>query len=305
MFTRLLLLIGGLTAGLNSIAQTTPQLSQYPSPMQESVRRHTRISFDTAKGITITLNSLLPKPVYIYVPRRLEHSGHADLLIHFHGNTGIAAYAAEQYKGDLIAVTVNLGTGSGVYAAPFKNDSLLQELETAVWDSVARKLGKRLRKGNLILSGFSAGYGAVRSILSSTVYFNQVHAVLLLDGLHTSYIPDRKVLAEGGSIDSANLDPFLNFARKALDPSTGKKFLFTHSEIFPGTFASTTETATYLLSKLRLKALPILKWGPGGMQQISEAGQGNSRILGFAGNTAPDHIDHLNGLYFFLNRLQK
>ena len=33
-----------------------------------------------------------------------------------------------------------------------------------------------------------------------------------------------------------------------------KRMLVTHSEIFPGTFASTTETADYLLDKLGLKA---------------------------------------------------
>ncbi|ANH84144.1 hypothetical protein A8C56_22435 [Niabella ginsenosidivorans] len=305
MYTRLLLLIAGLIAVIDSNAQTTPLLSQYPSPMEESVRRHERVVFDTAKGISFTLNNLLPKPVQVYLPQHLKHSGSAGLLIHFHGNAGIVAYAAEKYKGDLIAVTVNLGTGSGVYAVAFKNDSLLQKLEKAVWDAVARKLGKPLQKGRLILSGFSAGYGAVRSILSSPVYFNRVAAVLLLDGLHTSYIPERKVLAEGGALDTAGLEPFLNFAREAMNPSTGKKFLFTHSEIFPGTFASTTETAAYLLNRLQVKATPVLKWGPGGMQQISEAGKGNFKVFGFAGNSAPDHIDHFSGLYYFLNRLQK
>ena len=75
-----------------------------------------------------------------------------------------------------------------------------------------------------------------------------------------------------------------------------KQLVITHSEIFPGTFASTTQTTDYLIASLGLKRQPVLKWGPGGMQQLSEARAGKLRILGFAGNTAPDHIDHFHGL---------
>jgi hypothetical protein len=40
------------------------------------------------------------------------------------------------------------------------------------------------------------------------------------------------------------------------------------------------------------------------MQQLSEVKNGNFQILGFAGNTAPDHIDHFHGLFYFLENLK-
>ncbi|MCH5715435.1 hypothetical protein [Niabella hibiscisoli] len=104
-------------------------------------------------------------------------------------------------------------------------------------------------------------------------------------------------------IDSVSLEPFIQFGREATHKSSGKKFLFTHSEIFPGTFSSTTETADYLLRVLAIKTNAVLKQGPLGMQQISEASKGHFSILGFAGNTAPDHIDHFHALYYFLRKL--
>ena len=76
--------------------------------------------------------------------------------------------------------------------------------------------------------------------------------------------------------------------------------LITHSEIFPGTYASTTETADYLIKTLDLKRKPVLKWGPVGMQTLSETRFKGFTILGFAGNTAPDHVDHYHGLPRFL-----
>jgi hypothetical protein len=47
--------------------------------------------------------------------------------------------------------------------------------------------------------------------------------------------------------------------------------MVTHSEIFPGMYASTTETADYLLSQLGIPRRAVLKWGPRGLQQLGEA----------------------------------
>ena len=153
----------------------------------------------------------------------------------------------------------------------------------------------------MIVSAFSAGYGGVRALLSEERTAETIDAVILLDGLHTSYVPERTVLAEGGALDTTKLLPFLRFARRAAAGQAG--LLITHSEIFPGTFASTTETTDWLISALGLTRTPVLAWGPGGMQQISEVRRGRLTILGFAGNTGPDHIDHLHGLGEFLIRL--
>ncbi|MCB9211836.1 MAG: hypothetical protein H6609_20935, partial [Ignavibacteriales bacterium] len=120
----------------------------------------------------------------------------------------------------------------------------------------------------------------------------------LLDGLHTDYIPERKTLAEGGKLNSNKLQDFLKFAEYAVEGK--KRLLITHSEIFPGTYASTTETADWLLAKLSLSKQPVIKLGPVGMQQLSELSLNGLTILGFAGNSAPDHVDHYHGLPEFL-----
>ena len=70
----------------------------------------------------------------------------------------------------------------------------------------------------------------------------------------------------------------------------------THSEVFPGTFASTTETADVILRELGLRRRRVLRDGPIGLQQLSEARRGRFRLAGFAGNSAPDPMDHLYAL---------
>jgi hypothetical protein len=162
-------------------------------------------------------------------------------------------------------------------------------------------MGKPARVGRITLVGFSAGHGAVRAILREPRHFARVDAVLLLDGMHTSYVPEGRVLAEGGTLDTTNLAAFAEFARAAVRGE--KRFVVTHSEIFPGTFASTTETADWLLTALGLTRVPVLRWGPRGMQQLSEVRAGRFELLGFAGNSAPDHVDHLHAMPELLNRM--
>jgi len=148
----------------------------------------------------------------------------------------------------------------------------------------------------IYLSAFSAGYGAVRAILRTSA--NRITGILLLDGLHADYVPDRTVFSEGGALEESRLAPFVEFARMAVKGD--KRLVITHSEIFPGTFASTTETSDYIIRSLDLERTPVLEWGPGGMQLLSRTEAGRFTVLGFAGNTGPDHVDHLHGMPEFL-----
>jgi hypothetical protein len=141
----------------------------------------------------------------------------------------------------------------------------------------------------------------VRAILRDPRHAATVDAVLLLDGLHTSYVPEGRVLADGGGLDTTNLTALAAFARRAMRKET--RLLITHSEIFPGTFASTTETADWLLASLGVRRTPVLRWGPRGLQQLSEAGAGHFTLLGYAGNSAPDHVDQFHAMPELLRRL--
>ena len=65
-------------------------------------------------------------------------------------------------------------------------------------------------------------------------------------------------------------------------------------------FASTTETADYLLDAVGLKRAPVLKTGPLQTQQLSDTRRGGLRVIGYAGNSAPDHVDLFHALPDFL-----
>lgn len=269
--------------------------------MEENTRAHERVKAALDGGKQWEIAGLLPKSIGMYLPEKHLLADSLGLLIHFHGGVATTGHAVEQSENPFLLVSVNLGHGSSAYEKPFLDEMVFPALISAVKDSLAQFRGKVAR--DIILSGFSAGYGAARAILSQEVAFQLVDGLILLDGLHTDYIPERTVLAEGGALNTEKFETFLRFAKAAIRGE--KQFLLTHSTIFPGTFASTTESAEYLIEASGSTRKALLNWGPVGMQQLSEVRNGNFIVLGFAGNTAPDHMDHLHGFFGFLEQMSK
>jgi len=307
----------------------TPQTQQSPSPMVDHTRPHPRITQTEAKGRRVDLKSL--KGARLFIGPRVNPNRPVPLLIHFHGASWLVEQHVARYLPRAALITVNLGAGSSAYRKPFEQPETFQNLLS----EASENLGSKRGWASITLSGFSAGYGAVREILRRPEYFALVNNVLLLDGMHASYSPEGKLLADGGTIQASDIDVFVNFARAAVDGgrvagsrgargssprvskgvlnsgdagrknngdagrggNAGRKtFVVTHSEIFPGAYASTTECADYLLFQLALTRRAQLRQGPMGMQQLSAVDAGGFHLRGYAGNSAPDHIDFLHAM---------
>lgn len=281
LFIPLLLIFGFVALA----QQPTPQA---PSPMVDHTRLHPRIQQTQVAGRRVDLKTL--KGARLFVSPRVNPNSPVPLLIHFHGAPWLVERHVSLYLPKTALITVQLGAGSGVYRRPFEDTKLFQSLLREAADEL--HLGRGW--SSITLAGFSAGYGAVREILRQPENFARVNRVLLLDGMHTSYVPEGKPLADGGVIDGAGLDSFIAFAKEAI---AGKKtFVITHSEIFPGTYASTTECADYLLSQLNLHRRAQLRRGPVGMQQLSAMDVKGFHLRGYAGNSALDHVDFLHAM---------
>jgi hypothetical protein len=261
--------------------------------MVDTTRAHERIAHRAVAGRRVTIADVLPRPVEVLVTATAESAGDPDLVIHFLGPAWLAMQAADDLRRPIVIAVVNLGAGSGVYARPFADGAAYDRLIAAIETATGKRFAHRY------LTGFSAGYGAIRSILRTR--YGSVDGVLLLDGIHTSYVPEGKTLAAGGTLDESGLDVFRKLAADAV--AEKKRFVITHSEIFPGTYASTTETTDFLLRSVGLKRVPVVAWGPLGMQQLSGTRAGSFAVLGFAGNSAPDHVDHLHAMGHFLKML--
>jgi hypothetical protein len=284
-------------------APVVPPAAQNPSPMVEHTRAHVRIPLQEPPGTRRVFTGPLDKPVQVFTPLGAERERSLRLLIHFHGAAFIPEVAVSRLGKRYIAATVNLAPGSGIYDRTFSDPAVYDSLLAGIAREASAALGRTVQFDRVMLVGFSAGHGAIRAILRDARHVAAVDAVVLLDGLHTSYVPEGTVIEKGGTLDETKLVELASFAQAAIRGE--KRFLITHSEIFPGTFASTTETTDYLVRTLGLRRTPVLAWGPGGMQQLSEVRKGRFEIMGFAGNSGPDHIDQLHGMPEFLRRAER
>jgi len=269
--------------------------------MTDAIRPHERIENKPLPGVSLVLNQALSKPVEVYLTDQGHEQQRMNLLIHFHGAGYVPKRAGHDSGRPFIVAVANLGSGSAVYEKEFRDESTFPRLIETIRAGVSESAATEIEISGIYLSSFSAGYGAVRAILKN--HQSVLDGIVLLDGLHTDYVPSGRVLSQGAVLNTEKLRGFLEYARLALEGK--RQFGITHSEIFPGTYASTTETADYLINALHLQRHAVLKPGPVGMQMLSETHQSGLTILGFAGNSAPDHIDHFHGLPVFLKMILK
>ena len=121
--------------------------------------------------------------------------------------------------------------------------------------------------------------------MTNKKHYDEVDAVVLLDGLHCGYVHNTSTRRA----DLAVLSPFVRFAK---DAETGKKlFVFTHSSIptYPD-YASTTEVADALAPELGMTWTQDARPGPTGA--IRSADLGDVHLRGFAGEQPKDHVIH-------------
>jgi len=213
--------------------------------------------------------------------KALTADGGFDLIIHFHGGNAVRKTIVDIARGVYIAA-VDLGAGSAAYERPFSKPekflSLLKDVEKAVAKNTKNKQA-HIRK--LGLTGWSAGYGAIRAILRQKAS-KKVDAVVLIDGLHSNYSN-----ASRTKLRSYQLKPFVKFAKHA---AQGRRFMFvSHPKIIPPGYASTTETAHYLAEKLGVRVHKLSVKDSPLLSRYEQAQSGGFLMRGYLGKGKVDH----------------
>jgi hypothetical protein len=226
----------------------------------------------------------------VLLPHRsaLNAAGEFDVVFHFHGHEPARKEWVQAMHG-VVLVGMTLGVGSGVYENTFRDAGAFEHLLKSVEATVAEHSGRSDAHARRIgLSSWSAGYGALEEILNQPLGRERVDSVILLDGLHCDYAGDGLV--------TTGLEPFVRFAHEAAD---GKRLMVvSHSSIIPPGYASTTETANFLIHELggRPHAAKARASDPMGLELVSRYDAGGFHVRGYAGNAELDHCAQV-GLY--------
>ena len=263
-------------------------------PVQESYRW--RVPTQNVPGENFKIQVPPVDSAEIFLPAKFVNSDSFIILIHFHGASYIGKYATSHAVKPAVLANIDIGQGSSTYEKPFFGKNKFPAMLAAIKKGISARLGRSLVFKQVIISSFSAGYGAVRTILRSPENIGLIDGIILLDGMHTDYSDTNLVFPQ--NLNTDKLDMYLAFANEAI---SGKKvMIITHSAIYPGAYASNRETTDYLLRKLAIGRIAKDKFLSTGMHQTSEAGEGNFFVFGFDGQTARDHVDHFHALpYWF------
>ena len=209
----------------------------------------------------------------------LDASGHFELVLHFFGDDPVRRELV-QSKQKFVLYTLNLDPSLS-YGTLFAGTGLFNTIVRQIEQSLSKSRGRETHVGHLALSAWSMGFTGISSLLSQPES-NQVDAVVIIDGLHAP---------RQGDVLKRHMQPFVDYARRA---AAGERFMFvTHSSIDPPGFASTTETAHYLIDSLGGRPQSVLRKDALGLELVEIFTRGNLYVRGYAGNDKADHCAQL------------
>lgn len=271
----------------------------------------------------------VPGPGMEWFPSTFQTTdGAYDLIIHFHGNPDVVKESVEVANINAVLVTLNIGLGSGTYESFFKKPQQYEKLLAEIDRGLRLRGVETPHLRRVALAGWSAGYGSISSILATREKTDPLDAILIFDGVHCSWeggssaqlggiissssqlTPELLAAHASGAIQTSQLGPFLRAAEDAVE---GKIYFgFTHSEIDPMSYASTTRTSNYLLEQVGATRVPldpvadappyielqsmesiVDKKKAQRMVPLTEARKGSFHVIGYQGTTPEHHNAHL------------
>jgi hypothetical protein len=219
--------------------------------------------------------------------------GRADVLVFFHGHPPVVCSNLTRSGKTAALVVVNFNGLSAAYAKPFADNNLFGKILADARKELSRQSGRELAQGKLAVASFSAGYGAVREILKQPHWRERITDLVLADSLYAGYVE-----RDGRNVvNPEHVRDFIRFAQRAARREV--TMIVTHSAQVPEGYASTTETAEELLRALGGSRVAAAKQS-GAMEQTSHASLGGFQVLGFRGDTAADHMNHLRNVWLAL-----
>jgi len=238
----------------------------------------------------------------LFIPAGFKpgNDGGFELTLHLHGAPATVEKNFVAAKRPGVLANVTLPGLSSVYTERFKDTNafwrVLRDTESAVKSAATNPAA---RVGHVTVTSFSAGFGGVREMLKDPAIFARIDAIVMADSVYAGFTGD----AAERKVNPANMEGFVRFARDAAEGR--KQLIISHTQLHTPTYASTVETADYIVAQLggKREFLDGEDW-PGGLRLRSRFAKGRLEIFGFAGDTGEHHMQHLRQLAVFLERLK-
>lgn len=230
----------------------------------------------------------LPDDAKLFVPASFKPiDGKVNMVLHLHGTPTVTEPALVAVGWNAVLVSFNRNGLSSAYSKPFSDPALFPRLIDEAAKAAPGDPEAKWEVGHVVVSSFSAGFGGVREILKTPSSHDRIDAIVMADSIYCGYEGD----PAAKRVDPYLMSGFEKFAREAAEGR--KTMLVSHSSQVPPGYASTTETADFLLKAVDASSEAVdVDWGDG-WRQIRKGTRGRFVVLGFNGEGPEDHMRHL------------
>ena len=211
--------------------------------------------------------------------------GSVPLAIHFQGGAVIAEenFARMDRPGVLIAST--LAGFSSAFSRPYRDPAVFRALLAAGEDELSRRFGEQLRFGPVLITFFSAGYGAVRELLKHPEFYDRIDALVAADSIYASVVAD--------DVRAPRIEQMVDFVRFAQAAARGEKTFVVAHGMFQTEYASTGECADLLLASVDGRREPGAGHTERGVPIAAEFHRRGFHLYTFDEATPGIHVDCL------------
>ncbi len=223
----------------------------------------------------------------LFVPADFTAQG-ADtvpLCVHFQGGVtaAIENFARMNRAGVLIASTI--AGRSSAFATPYRDPAAFAALIAAGEVELSRRAGRPVRFGPILVTFWSAGYGAVRELLRQPEWFQRIDALVSADSIYASVVAD--------DVRAPRLEDVVDFVRFAQLAARGEKtFVLAHGR-YQTDYASTAESAALLRAAVAVEHRDVANVTERGVPIARESHCRGFHCYEFAEATAGIHVDCL------------
>jgi len=276
LYLGLTLILGCVTRPQSTVSWDPPGMAlQHPSDGSPTV---------VAEQIQLDVD---PIRITLHLSEGWQPSAHR-LALHFHTSPAFALREHHRAGYRFPLVSMMLGSGSARYRTPFLDPTLLPRILEAVEGELRSRHPSAESIGDIDITSFSAGYGAVRELVQQPGSRSRIRRILLSDSLYAGLVSG----ADGSGprvVQPDQIECWLPFARDAVAGRT--TFVLTHSQIPTPSYASTAECATALLAAMGLQA-GIVPADAGRWPLVSRCDAGRFHVWGYGGTDADAHLVH-------------
>lgn len=202
------------------------------------------------------------------------------IAAHFHSPAWYVVSQFQQTGLNSPVVTFNFGQGSTVYAGPFKKPGSFAEWLSKIESVIGGKVGQ------LVVTSYSAGYGAVRELVSQPAFLDRLETLVLSDSMYGSFAPEG---AATRTVEPDHAKVWMPLAERAI---AGKAtVVITCSAIHPEAYAGTDEVSSALVKLLGGEMKPATLDGSDQPLQAT-FDLGRLFVWHYGGNSPEAHMTH-------------